>query len=222
MLISCPNNNLITWILFAEWNSSHFTIIIDNSKMAFILGVGCKISDTRGPIRMKLCGCIELTLRLCNVIFSTSVSDFKPEVGQFFANRKFQSSKPEVEKYLIGKLVIFCNERPIFVFWFFNPGSHQNHFYPGMSIYLYIGSKIFQKSLAPSLFKISPNWDFTYDLKFDPLSIWNISDFRFRNFELPVYEKTAHIRFGNLTLHQFRVRPIHSQSFMQIGPLVSE
>ena len=27
---------------------------------------------------------------------------------------------------------------------------------------------------------------------------------------------------GNMTLHQFRVRPIHSQSFMQIGPLVSE
>ena len=43
-------------------------------------------------------------------------SDFKPEIGQFSANRKFQSSKPEVEKYLLGKLVGFCNESPIFVF----------------------------------------------------------------------------------------------------------
>ena len=40
--------------------------------MAFILGVGCKISDTRGPIWMKLWGYLESTLRLCNVVFSTS------------------------------------------------------------------------------------------------------------------------------------------------------
>ena len=66
--------------------------------------------------KMKLLGFIELALNWCNVIFSTSVSDFKPEIGQFFANRKFQSSKPEVEKYLVGKLVSFCNESPIFVF----------------------------------------------------------------------------------------------------------
>ena len=88
-----------------------------------------------GPILMKLLGFIELPLNWCNVIFSTSVSDFKPEVDQFFANRKFQSSKPEVEKYLVGKLVGFCNESPIFVFWYLNPGNHQNHFCPGMSIY---------------------------------------------------------------------------------------
>ena len=40
--------------------------------MAFILGVGCKISDTREPIWMKLWRCIELTMRLSNVVFSTS------------------------------------------------------------------------------------------------------------------------------------------------------
>ena len=39
------------------------------------------ISDTRGPIGMKLGGCIELTLRLCNVIVSTSGRKSKPEVG---------------------------------------------------------------------------------------------------------------------------------------------
>ena len=49
--------------------------------MAFILGVGCKIPDTRESIWMKLWGCIELTLRLCNVIVSTSGRKSKPEVG---------------------------------------------------------------------------------------------------------------------------------------------
>ena len=45
--------------------------------MAFILGVTFRISDTRGPIGMKPWGYIELTLRLCNVIFSTSGLDLK-------------------------------------------------------------------------------------------------------------------------------------------------
>ena len=49
--------------------------------MAFILGVRSYSSDTRGPIWMKLWGCIELTLRLCNVIVSTSGRKSKPEVG---------------------------------------------------------------------------------------------------------------------------------------------
>ena len=140
---------------------------------------------------MKLLGYIELTLSWCNVIFSTSVSDFRPEVGQFFENRKFQSLKPEVDKYLIGKLVSFCNESPIFVFWFLNPGGHQNHFCPGMSIYSYIESKNFQKLLAPLMFKIPPNWHCTYDLEFDSLSFWNIFDFRFRKFQLPVHENSS-------------------------------
>ena len=51
--------------------------------MAFILGVGSMISDTRGPIGMKLWGYIELNLRLCNVIFSTSGRKSKPEVSLF-------------------------------------------------------------------------------------------------------------------------------------------
>ena len=52
-------------------------------KMAFILGVIFRISDTRGPIGMKLWGYIELTLRLCNDIFSTSGRKSKPEVSLF-------------------------------------------------------------------------------------------------------------------------------------------
>ena len=35
---------------------------VKNHKMAFILGVGCKISDTHGSIWMKLWGCLELTM----------------------------------------------------------------------------------------------------------------------------------------------------------------
>ena len=49
--------------------------------MAFILGVIFRISDTRGPIGMKLWGYIELTLKLCNIIFSTSGRKSKPEVS---------------------------------------------------------------------------------------------------------------------------------------------
>ena len=52
-----------------------------SSKMAFILGVGCKISDTSGPISMKLWGSIELTPRFSNVIFLTSGRKSKPEVS---------------------------------------------------------------------------------------------------------------------------------------------
>ena len=48
--------------------------------MAFILGGTFKVSDTRGPIEMTLCGYIELTLKLCNVIFSTSGRKSKPEM----------------------------------------------------------------------------------------------------------------------------------------------
>ena len=49
--------------------------------MAFILGVGCKISDTRRPIWMKLWGSIELTLTFSNVIFSISGRKSKPEMS---------------------------------------------------------------------------------------------------------------------------------------------
>jgi len=45
--------------------------------MAFILGVLPRISDTSRPIGMKLWGCIEFTLKLCIVIFSTSGLDLK-------------------------------------------------------------------------------------------------------------------------------------------------
>ena len=51
--------------------------------MAFILGVRSYSSDTRGPIWMKLWGCIGLTLRLCNVEFLISGSDPEPEVARF-------------------------------------------------------------------------------------------------------------------------------------------
>ena len=49
--------------------------------MAFILGGTFRISDTRGPIGMKLWEYIELTLRLCTDIFSTFGRKSKPEVS---------------------------------------------------------------------------------------------------------------------------------------------
>ena len=69
------------------WSFCHFGFLFHqfrlkfSTKMAFILGVIFRISDTRGPIGMKLWGYIELTLRLCNVIFSTSGRKSKPEVS---------------------------------------------------------------------------------------------------------------------------------------------
>ena len=54
--------------------------------MTFILGVGCKISDTHEPIWMKLWGCNELTLELCNTVFSTSGLVLKTGNWNFLEN----------------------------------------------------------------------------------------------------------------------------------------
>ena len=61
-----------------------------------------------------------------------------------------------------------------------------------MSIYSYIGSKIFEKSMAPPLVKISINKDSTLIIKFDFLFVEHNFDFRFR---LPVFRKSAYFRF---------------------------
>ena len=42
---------------------------------------GTFFSEMAGPIRMKLGGCIQFTLSFCNVIFSTSGPEVKPEMG---------------------------------------------------------------------------------------------------------------------------------------------
>ena len=67
-------------------NQGKMTNNIGRSKMTFILGGSCKISDTRGPIGMKLSGCIELTLRLCNVVFLISGLDQKTGNWNFSEN----------------------------------------------------------------------------------------------------------------------------------------
>jgi hypothetical protein len=61
-----------------------------------------------------------------------------------------------------------------------------------MSIYFYIGSKIFEKSMAPPLVKISINKDSTLTIKFDFLFVEHNFDFRFR---LPVFRKSPYFRF---------------------------
>ena len=60
--------------------------VSETSKMASILGVIRKISDTIRPIWMKLWGYIEFTLKLCNVIFSTSGLDLETGNGNFSEN----------------------------------------------------------------------------------------------------------------------------------------
>ena len=60
-----------------------------------------------------------------------------------------------------------------------------------MSIYFYIGSKIFEKSMAPPLVKISINKDSTLTIKFDFLFVEHYFDFRFR---LPVFRKSPYFR----------------------------
>ena len=98
----------------------------------------------------------DITLILCvsDSLLRHLWTDFDETLGvyrvepELVQNRKFQLLKPEFEKYLIEKLVRFYNKSPIFVFWYFNPGSHQNHFRPGMPIYSYKESKNFQKLLA--------------------------------------------------------------------------
>ena len=51
--------------------------------MVSILGVSCKIWDTRGPIWMKFLGCIEFTLKPCTVMFSTFDLDLKSRNWNF-------------------------------------------------------------------------------------------------------------------------------------------
>ena len=55
-------------------------------------------SDTCGPILMIFFGFIELTPNWCNVIFSTSVSNVKPEVSCFSrtGSSKFRNQKSKI------------------------------------------------------------------------------------------------------------------------------
>ena len=81
--------------------------------MRFILGVdlGYQFSDLDETLGV---------FRVYAEIMHRYIFDFRfqPQTGSelFFMNRKFQSSKPEAEKYLIGKLVGFFNESLMFVF----------------------------------------------------------------------------------------------------------
>ena len=84
--------------------------------MAFILGVLPMISDTSGPIGMKLWECIEFTLKPCIVIFSTSGSDPEPEVERFpitsymFYEKNISEGDIEtkVDTYLLRMRRVIC------------------------------------------------------------------------------------------------------------------
>ena len=74
---------------------------------------------------MKLLGFIELALNWCNVLFSTSVSTFKPEMSYFFINRKFKISEPEVRNIPDRKRIKFQVVSKISVWWYFEQGRRQ-------------------------------------------------------------------------------------------------
>ena len=61
------------------------------TKVALV--VTFKISDTRRPIWMKHWGCKEFTLKLCNVIFSTSGLDMKTGNWNFLENPTINNPK---------------------------------------------------------------------------------------------------------------------------------
>ena len=82
--------------------------------------------------------------------------------------------------------------------------------------------------IAATSIEKSKNEDRTLITKTHELSDEILFDFRLRRFQLPVSKKqpTSGLRskseVENMTLHNVRVNSIHPQSFIQIGPLVSE
>ena len=160
--------------------------------MAFILVVLPRISDTSIPIWMKLWGCIQLTLKIWIIIF-------RPGTGNgpvFSINQKFYSSKSEVEKLLIGKLVGFHNQIHTCVFCF--------------SILKV--TRINHQKLTLHLW---PEILFSFDFLFQNLQLIVYGK------QLTSGSKLKTEVF-NMTMHIFRVNCIHPQSFIQIGILVSE
>ena len=74
--------------------------------MTSILGVTRKISDTIRPIWMKLWGFIEFTLKLCNVIFSTSGLDLETGNWNFLEMWNFSRDSGFSRYWNISKLIL--------------------------------------------------------------------------------------------------------------------
>ena len=73
--------------------------------------------------------------------------DFRCQTGSglFFQNRKFQSSKPEVENVLDEKRVKFCCVSTILLFWYFEQGRRQRllkNFVSYVTVYGYTRTKM--------------------------------------------------------------------------------
>ena len=80
-------------------------------EMTFILGVSLRISDTS-----ILYTDLDETLRMyTSSYFRVPFSTWNRKWTSLSKSRKFQSSKPEVKTYLIGKLVGFRDQSHIFV-----------------------------------------------------------------------------------------------------------
>ena len=171
---------------------------------------------------MKLLGYIELTLNWCNVIFSTSVSNLKPEMGYFFINRKFKLSEPEVKNIPDRKKIKFQVVSQVSVWWYFEQGWRQRllkNFAPYVLVYGHARTNMI---LVATRIQKSKNEDRTLITKIHELSDAILFDFRFRWLQLPVSEKplTSGLRseteVETLTVQKLRVNCIHPQSFMKI------
>ena len=155
---------------------------------------------------------------------------FPPQTGSrlFFANRKLERSAPEVDNMLDEKRIKFCCVSTILLFCYFQQGRRQRllkNFVSNVTVYGHTRTKMI---IAVTRIESSKNEDWTLITKTRELSDEIHFDFRFLSFQLPVWEKhpTSGLRseteVENFTMHNLKVNSIHPQSFIQIGPRVSE
>ena len=112
--------------------------------------------------------------------FSTSGQNLETGNRLFFENRKFQSSKPEVENMLGEKRIRFCNVSHILLFRYFEQERCQRLlkiFAPYVTVYGHTRTKMI---LAATRFEKSKNEDRTLITKTHGLSDEIFFDFRFR------------------------------------------
>ena len=154
---------------------------------------------------------------------------FRPQTGNrpFFENRKFLSLKPEVENMLNEKRIQFCSVSHILFFRYFDQGRRQGLlkiFAPYVIVYGHTRPKMI---LAATRIEESKNEDMTL--------ITKLMSFPIDTFRLPItmigtsgFRKTVYFRFeiGNgsrkVDVAESGVNCIYPQSFIQIGPQVSE
>ena len=128
----------------------------------------------------KTLGYIQLNPGYRMGYFSTSGQNLETGNMLFFENRKFQSSKPEVENMIDEKRIQFCNVSHILLFRYFEQERCQRLlkiFAPYVTVYGHTRTKMV---LAATRFEKSKNEDRTLITKTHGLSDEIFFDFRFR------------------------------------------